>query len=511
MANEGLAAVTSGKRTSPKKARIFLRGILIALSSLCGIAVFFGIFLILFCTQSVTVEAGAVPDYSRITSNRLISQFCRIDSDLSEIDTSRLGSTDIPIRLFGFIRGYSRLHIADTVKPVITPQNVCVTVGTRITADMFAREIRDNTCVTLEFLTDISLAGSGYDETVSVIAVDEGGNSTVFDARLSVADPHDALEFEQGVTAEEIKSAFLSVFPGAESPELPEISDCGHFTVTGRSGSTAYFAQISISEVHDAAPPVIKGYRDICITVGQPCDFMAGVTAYDAACGEVEVTVDASAVNIEFPGVYPLVYSAADSSGNVARETITVTVLKPARVRLNVTNILQYPALPNGCEVVSLAIALNYAGCPIDPSTLYDDFMPKSRFYKGDPWTAFVGNARGDGLGCYAPCVVTTGNAYLASVGSQKTVSDVSGQSLSYYEDLVCSGTPVIIWGTVRMNCNPSVCWKAKVNGKQINWLTYSHCMVLIGYTETSYIFCDPLRGIVEYEKSRVERSSSSI
>lgn len=31
--------------------------------------------------------------------------------------------------------------------------------------------------------------------------------------------------------------------------------------------------------------------------------------------------------------------------------------------------------------------------------------------------------------------------------------------------------------------------------------------MVLIGYTDYTYIFCDPLRGTVEYDKEDVEKS----
>ena len=135
--------------------------------------------------------------------------------------------------------------------------------------------------------------------------------------------------------------------------------------------------------------------------------------------------------------------------------------------------------------------------------------MPQSPLKKGDPWTTYVGNAKGTGYGCYAPCVVTTGNAYLASVGSSKLVYDVSGNTLDYYESLLESGTPVIMWGTLRMNGNAKLCWEDTIDGKYVNWHSYSHCLVLIGYTDNTYIFCDPLRGIVEYTKKSVEASFS--
>lgn len=176
------------------------------------------------------------------------------------------------------------------------------------------------------------------------------------------------------------------------------------------------------------------------------------------------------------------------------------------RVCLDVTNILQNPGLPNGCEVVSLAIALGYAGCPVDPLELYGEYMPKSPYGSGDPWTSYVGDATGKGLGCYAPCVAETGNSYLERVGADLWVADVSGRELSAYEALIDRGTPVILWGMIGMIPRDDVCWQGSGEDGAV-WHRYSHCLVLIGYTEDSYIFCDPLEGVVEYGKADVAES----
>ena len=176
-------------------------------------------------------------------------------------------------------------------------------------------------------------------------------------------------------------------------------------------------------------------------------------------------------------------------------------------VCLDVKNIMQKPLLPNGCEVVSLAIALNYAGYTVDPLILYEEYMPKSPYKSGDPWISYVGDAQNIGLGCYAPCVVATGNAYLDYVSSSKRVFDISGNSFSYYKALVDRGIPVIMWGTIGMNKKSSVCWTDNIDGKIVKWHTYSHCLVLVGYTDDTYIFCDPLVGITEYDIIGVEQS----
>ena len=292
--------------------------------------------------------------------------------------------------------------------------------------------------------------------------------------------------------------------------QAPKNSADGTFpvviTATDTSGNTAQ-QETRITFFYDLTPPVISGWYDVSLKYGQSYNFAYGVTAYDSVWGDVKVKTDASAVDPWTPGTYTVTYTATDGSGNTATQTITVTVREPVRVCLNVSNIMQKPALPNGCEVVSLAIVLRYAGYSADPVAIYDEFMPKSPYADGDPWTTYVGNAKGRGLGCYAPCVVTTGNAYLASVGSSQKVCDVSGQNLSYYESLIDGGTPVILWGTVKMNGNSRVWWTGNIDGKTVKWHYDSHCMVLIGYTDYTYIFCDPLRGTVEYDKEDVEKS----
>jgi len=195
-----------------------------------------------------------------------------------------------------------------------------------------------------------------------------------------------------------------------------------------------------------------------------------------------------------------------DESSDTGVFSGSSSVTHSETVRLRVENILQKPDLPNGCEVVSLAIVLNYYGYDISPMELYDGFMPKSPYDTGDPWESFVGDATDRGVGCYSPCLTFTGNSYLSSVSSELSARDVSGESFEYYKELVRSGVPVIIWGMKDMVPDTRVYYENTVNGNFVQWYKKSHCMVLIGFTEDTYIFCDPLRGIREYSAAAVER-----
>lgn len=87
---------------------------------------------------------------------------------------------------------------------------------------------------------------------------------------------------------------------------------------------------------------------------------------------------------------------------------------------LNVPLILQNPELPNGCEVTSLAMIMQYAGINIDKMTLAAGVKKESLTYKeengriisGNPYEGFVGNIYGSGYGVYHGPIVDLAKQY---------------------------------------------------------------------------------------------------
>ncbi len=230
------------------KNRFPLRLIYITIILFLLITVISSVSLIILCSRSVTVEVGDIPDYSHITSNGFVSLFCKIDTDISSVDTSKPSEIEIPIMFFGFIKGSSTLNIEDTVKPKIKLQDVCITVGTDVTGEMFARETKDKTQVNFDILSAVNSSVTCKNKSVSISATDEGGNCVEFDAKLTVIDPKDVLVFEYGVTDEEIRNAVFSVIPEIKNLDLSAIEGCGKFVVTGMDDNTAYYMTVSISD-----------------------------------------------------------------------------------------------------------------------------------------------------------------------------------------------------------------------------------------------------------------------
>lgn len=175
-------------------------------------------------------------------------------------------------------------------------------------------------------------------------------------------------------------------------------------------------------------------------------------------------------------------------------------------VQLDVENILQYPELPTGCEVTSLAIVLNYLGHDIDKVSLSDKFLPKGEVGKTHPDEAFIGNPRNrHSYGANAPVLIKTANDYLSHENSIHEVHDVSVKNFDSLLEYINDGYPVIFWGTMYMKEG----WystKWIIDSKVVRWYAREHCMVLIGYTKDTYIIADPLQGIVEYDKDLVQQ-----
>lgn len=192
-------------------------------------------------------------------------------------------------------------------------------------------------------------------------------------------------------------------------------------------------------------------------------------------------------------------------------ESYPINTSKQNEFMLNVKNILQGDEFPNGCEIASLSIVLNYLGYKTDIGSIVDNYLVTSSVDDpyADPWNTYIGNPRDVGYGCYAPCIVDAANAFLQDKGGKYTAFDISGSSMDTLLDYVKDGHPVILWGTLYMDgVNRECKWFVDKETKKLTyWLSHSHCVVLIGYNDDKYIVADPIAGIVKYDKNAVKYS----
>ena len=180
----------------------------------------------------------------------------------------------------------------------------------------------------------------------------------------------------------------------------------------------------------------------------------------------------------------------------------------PKKSAIDITPINQDPEMPNGCEVVSLVTVLNFHGFEVDKLEFNEKYIPHGTVGKVAPDMYYVGDPTigkpGTGFGCLAPVITRAANAFFKDENADYYAVNLTGTPLEELCEYVASGIPVIIWSTLEMRKSPiTATWN--INGTKYTWLTYSHCTVLSGYTNTHYIFADPKYGIKAYSKDKTD------
>lgn len=167
--------------------------------------------------------------------------------------------------------------------------------------------------------------------------------------------------------------------------------------------------------------------------------------------------------------------------------------------------ISQLGKYPTGCESVTTVMALNHIGIDVSVDKFIDSYLTKTGV-PFDPSISFGGNPRStSGYGCYAPVIKKALDKVLS--GQKYTAKQLYGVSLkNLCSNYIDKGIPVILWATMYMN-TPYISSTWTYNGKTINWIAPEHCLLLVGYDSSHYIFNDPLTSQPQtyYSKSSVE------
>lgn len=85
---------------------------------------------------------------------------------------------------------------------------------------------------------------------------------------------------------------------------------------------------ISVNVSKDVTPPTISGASDIKIYVGESPAYRTNILISDDidSADKISLNIDSSKVKINEPGIYPVIYTATDSSGNCSSITVNLIV-----------------------------------------------------------------------------------------------------------------------------------------------------------------------------------------
>ncbi len=179
------------------------------------------------------------------------------------------------------------------------------------------------------------------------------------------------------------------------------------------------------------------------------------------------------------------------------------------KTNIKLQNILQYPELPRGCEVTSLAMLLNAAGIKVDKMELASKVRKDTSFrdeidgemFWGSPYYGFVGdmyNSSSDGYGVYNQPIYDLAYEYMPN-----NVVNISGCEFSFVESFISKGYPVwvIITGEYALLPDSSF-QKYMTSYGEINITQREHSVLVTGY-DSNYVYInDPLEKKIKVPRS---------
>ena len=232
-------------------------------------------------------------------------------------------------------------NTTDTTPPVIYGQDLRVAVNTPVRFDQLVT-VTDDTDPhpTLRVdASDVDLSKSGV-YPIRYIAQDRYGNVSTLTLYITVEEvkgpeitgPN---EIEVPVGGEIDYASLVKVSDKTgEAPALSvdfsavDLQTPGRYEViyaaTDLEGNTTRYTLTVI--VKDVTPPVISG-SNFAILAGSSVSYKKQVTVEDDCDPDPTISVDNSAVDLDTPGTYPVIYTATDASGNTAQLTLKLTVL----------------------------------------------------------------------------------------------------------------------------------------------------------------------------------------
>lgn len=189
----------------------------------------------------------------------------------SEVNTSKLGRYKLVANIDG-VEKELYVRVVDRDCPEFEVSDITLDTKQEITPELFVKNVKDSTRVTMSFINEIDKQNKGL-QKVKIMLEDEGGNVAYAKANLNI--------------------------------------------------------------LYDALSPEIAGVSDITTFIRQTPDYLLGVKAIDETDGDVTVSVDTSKVNLEQAGLYEIMYTAVDKSGNKATVKSTLEVKNVTRELLD--------------------------------------------------------------------------------------------------------------------------------------------------------------------------------
>lgn len=229
---------------------------------------------------------------------------------------------------------------------------------------------------------------------------------------------------------------------------------------------------------------------------------------------EKEVTVNQKTVSIIPEDYFTLEMRKVLSIRN-NEDLSNLEVIGKSSWQENVPLISQVGEYPNGCEIVSTVMLLQYYKFNLSVNDFIDKYLPYEELdYQDnttigpDPSQYFVGNPYNyNGRGTLSPTITTSLNNYFKAVNSAYKAKNITGENIY---TIASYKTPVVIWTTVDFTEVQSLyTWYSKDKNQIYYYPRNSHTVVLVGEDDDYFYINDPLNAdeVQKVDKGSLEES----
>lgn len=311
--------MTKKKRKKNKNKRVALY-VLVSLLIITPLA------FVLICEYSrvyekCTVEAGVpvdVTDFLKIKDNKA---YFTEESD--KIDITKIGEYKLKIKT-GLFTHETVLYIEDTVNPEFELKEKTIQYGKNIVADEFVENVNDATKTVAKFdkAPDFTFVGT---QNISISVTDMAGNKTTKSTSIVINPTVEKVECEIGTPFPSVSDFLEEGLSGELKTDFSQITKPGTYTVDIEINGNIYQSKLLMK---DTEKPVFEKANNFSVFVGNEIPYMSNIKVKDNSIDEVDIQVDSSSVITDKAGTYPVIYTATDSSGNVASATVQLTLVK---------------------------------------------------------------------------------------------------------------------------------------------------------------------------------------
>lgn len=220
--------------------------------------------------------------------------------------------------------------------------------------------------------------------------------------------------------------------------------------------------------------------------------------------------------------------SKEEETPSATGTTVASTAL-PTSYKISGVPVISQDALKAGCETYACTMLLQYWDFDIDEIEFADNYLITKPVYYGyggelygpDMNSAYAGDIY-TGYGINAPAMAKCMNNFIKTTKSELKAYPLSNVSLEELcEEYILDDKPVMCWETTNMD-EPYVksSWivdyvdeNARYEiGETESWMQNEHCMVLVGFDEENYYFCDSVAGkLAAYDRAVAEERYSQI